>query len=120
MTHEPGTRGKIAENLALEYLLQQGLSLVERNYHCRFGELDLVMQDQTEIVFIEVRFRKYDGFGSAVESISKTKQNKLIATASHYLMTKKLGDTACRFDVVGLSGLLTEPNINWIQHAITD
>ena len=118
MIHKTGTPGRTAENLALDYLLQQGLKLIERNYYCRFGEIDLIMQDCTEIAFIEVRFRAYDRYGSAIESVSKIKQNKLITTASHYLMTKKLGDTACRFDVVGLSGMLKEPNINWIRNAI--
>lgn len=107
--------GKKAEDVAHSYLKKNGLELITRNYRCRFGEIDLIMQDKDTLVFIEVRYRNTDRFGSAIESIDVNKQRKLIFTANHYLsQTNNLQPT--RFDVVAL-----EPNESplWIIDAFT-
>lgn len=113
-----GTPGQIAENKAAKYLIKQGLIMIQRNFHCRYGEIDLIMQDQETLVFVEVRFRHNSNYGGSAESITFSKQTKLIKTAQNYLMKNKLGDVACRFDVIGLSGNLKKPDINWIVNAI--
>lgn len=108
--------GNVKEVSALEYLQMKGLRFIEKNYHCPFGEIDLIMQDHDEIVFIEVRSRKYDAFGTAVESIDYFKQQKLLKSATHYLHKKRLTDTTdCRFDVVGFSN----NQIDWIKDAFS-
>lgn len=107
-------RGLKAEQLAETYLTQQGLTLVSRNYHCRAGEIDLVMQDKNSLVFVEVRLRKSSSFGSAAESITLKKQQKLIMTAQHYL--QQHGEQACRFDAVLLDDTNAH-NIAWIRNA---
>lgn len=90
-----------AEHNAADYLLQQGLKLVAQNYSCKFGELDLVMQDGEYLVFIEVRYRKLSGYGDGVESVTKSKQSKIIRAAKCYLFEHNLYDKVpCRFDVV--------------------
>ncbi|MCX4190349.1 YraN family protein [Methylophaga sp. OBS3] len=93
--------GQLAEQTACDYLQQQGLVFLTQNYHCRRGEIDLVMKDADVLVFVEVRARQNDRYGSALESITPTKQSRIIATAQHYLQQKQEQAT-CRFDVVTL------------------
>ena len=107
--------GSEAEDLAARYLQQQHLVLVERNYRCRYGEIDLIMHDQSMLVFIEVKMRTHASFGGAIHSITELKQHKLILTANHYLANlKKI--PPCRFDVVLITGQLAY-EINWIKNA---
>ena len=73
--------GTAAEQRALDYLLAQGLKLVVRNWHCRFGEIDLILKDHKTLVFVEVRSRSQARFGGAARSIAIGKQQKLIRTA---------------------------------------
>ena len=80
------TLGQQAELWACQYLEQQGLALITKNYHCRRGEIDLIMRDEKALVFIEVRYRKSARFGSALESVNYKKQQKLIITAEHYIL----------------------------------
>ncbi|MBX9598953.1 MAG: YraN family protein [Burkholderiales bacterium] len=90
--------GNTAEDLAAEYLISQGLKLVQRNFYSRFGELDLIMRDQDSLVFVEVKHRR-SGLNNAIESITPAKQRKMVKTAQFYLL--KLGrDVNCRFDAV--------------------
>ena len=70
-------KGLYYENLALKYLKKQGLKLLQKNYHCRLGEIDLVMQDEDCIVFIEVRYRENADFGNGLDTVNKTKQQNL-------------------------------------------
>lgn len=109
------TAGDGAENMACSYLQKQGLKLIERNYHSRRGEIDLIMQQDATLVFIEVRLRANDHYGSAAESITPQKQRRIIAVAQHYLQ-KHPSSLACRFDAVAISGN-TAPSINWIPNA---
>ncbi|MGH1541837.1 MAG: YraN family protein [Arenicella sp.] len=113
-----GTKGQIAEKLALNFLEKRGLKLVQQNFHCRFGEIDIIMQDQQTLVFVEVKFRQSTDYGHPLESITADKLTKLKKTASYYLMKNKLDAVACRFDVLGLSGDLSTPTINWIKNAL--
>ena len=106
-------RGENSEEQAHSFLIKQGLKPVCRNFRCKQGELDLVMLDQQTLVIIEVRFRKSDKFGSAVESITPKKQSRIIAATQVYLATRKT-DQAIRFDVIAISG---NDQINWIKNA---
>lgn len=108
------SKGAIAENKALSYLQAQGLILLHQNYYCRFGEVDLIMQDQDTLVFIEVRYRKSSDFGGALASINQTKQRKIIKTASHYL-TQLTSEPYCRFDAIALNDTETKPI--WVKDA---
>ena len=110
--------GSDAEQLACEYLQQQTLHLVTKNYHSRRGEIDLIMQEQQILVFVEVRYRKSSRFGSALESVNRQKQQKIIATASHYLMQNNEHYSAYRFDVVAISpDDNNKPVITWLKDA---
>jgi len=105
--------GAYYEEVALQYLLAQGLVFVGRNYRCKWGELDLLMRDQSFFVVIEVRYRKNNRYGSAAESITVSKQKKIIAATKHYIMQNNL-DQALRFDVVTITG---KSDPEWIKNA---
>ena len=111
------TIGQQAEQWASEYLQQQGLQLVTTNYHCRRGEIDLIMHDHDTLVFVEVRYRKTSTFGSALESVDHRKQKKLIVTAEHYLQKNTASFSHYRFDVIAISPEQSHPNITWVKDA---
>ena len=107
-------RGENAERSAEVHLHAQGLQAVERNYRCRMGEIDLVMKHADTLVFVEVRYRKHAGYGSAVESVTAAKQRKLRLAAQHYIQAHRIGESCPqRFDVVGVS----PTGIEWIENA---
>ncbi|MEY4592500.1 MAG: hypothetical protein RIR18_1395 [Pseudomonadota bacterium] len=109
------TDGKAAEQIAAEFLQDQGLVLVARNFRVRGGEVDLICRDGPTLVFVEVRLRRHDGYGGALESITYRKQQKVIMAARHYLV--RLGrDYPCRFDCVLLSDLSWR-TLEWIRDA---
>jgi putative endonuclease len=116
-----GTRksGDDAERLAESFLVGQGLTMVARNYRCRYGEIDLVMRQGETLVFVEVRLRKQMAgkadFGGAIASITASKQAKIITTAQHYLSgLREL--PPCRFDAVLLNGLNVN-GVEWLPNA---
>lgn len=110
--------GLQAEQTALDYLREQGLRLVTRNFATRRGEIDLVMRERDALIFVEVRYRASAEYGSAESSITPGKQRRLRAAAEAFLQRHdRQGRRAARFDVVTLSGTLTRPNINWIVDA---
>jgi len=111
-------QGAQAEHLACRYLQAQGLRLTQRNYRCRLGEIDLIMEDKVSLVFVEVRYRRNGRFGSPMESVTPTKQRRIIATAQYYLL--QAGEThrkRCRFDVVAITPTQENNNILWLQDA---
>lgn len=114
--------GNNAEARALSYLVQQGLTLVETNYRCRPGEIDLVMNENGTLVFVEVRYRADQSYGGALESIDARKQRKLRAAAMHYLQQRHGSmEVPCRFDVVLVSGSLDTDSgveLDWIPNAL--
>lgn len=112
-----GMLGDRAEKLAHKYLRKQGLKSLTQNYHCRFGEIDLIMQDKDYLVFIEVRYRNSQQFGGALESVDRHKQAKLRRTAETYLLKTKNHDCPCRFDILCVTGNLNNPEIDWIKNA---
>ena len=109
--------GVLAEQLAAQYLQQHGLKLLQANYRCRFGEIDLILQDGDTHVFAEVRLRSGSAFGGAAASIDARKQAKLVRTAQHYLSGFQR-IPPCRFDAILLQS--TDINqIEWIKNAFT-
>lgn len=93
--------GAAIENAAAEWLEARALICVERNFRCRGGEIDLIMRDGNTLVFVEVRLRSRSSFGSAAESVTVTKQRRVIHAAHYYLTTRtNNADRACRFDVL--------------------
>lgn len=112
--------GAEVETIAMGFLQAEGLELVCRNYRCRRGEIDLIMLDGAVLVFVEVRYRKNSHFGSAVESITTSKQRRIATTAAHYLQSSKgAADSPCRFDVVAVT-VAGSNDIDWIKDAFRE
>lgn len=110
--------GKLAEDLACQYLHQHGLRVLERNYNTRYGEIDLVMQDQDTTVFVEVRYRRHSDIVDPLSSIDQHKQRKLTRTAHCYLQQQKVhAEASARFDVVAVTGQDEQYQIQWIKNA---
>lgn len=109
-------QGTAAEELARRHLEARGLTLVARNFRCRPGELDLIMRDGEQLVFVEVRSRRHSRFGTPAESVTRTKQQRLLRAAALYLQRQRL-DMPCRFDVVAILQTDDEPQMEWIRDA---
>ena len=111
----PSHKGQQKERLAEQYLIQQGLRPLTRNFRCKMGEIDLVMRDADTTVFVEVRYRKNSAFGSALESVDFRKRSRLIRAAEFYLLRQSgANDYPSRFDVVAISG---DDKIDWVENA---
>ena len=107
------TDGARAEELAAAFLVQRRLKIVERNWRCRGGEIDIVARDGDVLVFVEVRLRRYGNFGGAAESITAKKRARMVAAADQYLAS--LDRTpACRFDAILLDALDAD-RIEWLK-----
>jgi putative endonuclease len=107
-------RGRRAEQAAATFLQQHGLTVIERNYRCRFGEIDLIARDGEALVFVEVRMRSSAAFGGAAASITAAKREKLMRTARHYLAG--LARTPpCRFDALLIGSDDRAPE--WLKNA---
>lgn len=110
--------GKLGEELAAEELRRRGYAILARRYRTRFGEIDIVAQDEGTLVFVEVKARRSDRFGSAAESVTDWKQRRIAAMALDYLSWVGRLDDPCRFDVVAIDGLGTgNTTVRVIQHA---
>jgi putative endonuclease len=114
--------GARAEDLCAELLQRSGLRVLERNWRCRHGEIDVVAEEGGMLVFAEVRFRSNGRFGGAAESVTGAKQARLVAAARLYLslyMARRHREPACRFDVLLLEGETPEATarVRWIRDA---
>lgn len=108
--------GAQAEQTAARYLQQHGLTLLQANYRCRFGEIDLILRDGETLVFAEVRLRSRSDFGGAAASIDRRKQGKLIRSAQLYLASLTLLPP-CRFDALLLLSADGAEGVEWIKNA---
>lgn len=112
------TRGDIAENLAIAFLRKRKLKIVETNYHCRWGEIDVIARENDILAFIEVRYRKSIRFGNAWETVNKSKQQRIIKTALHFIANHpEYNYFDLRFDLVSMTGELHKPEIDWFPAA---
>ena len=109
--------GRRAEDAAAIFLQQRGLIIVERNYQCRYGEIDLIARDGDALVFVEVRMRKSSAFGGAAASITPAKRDKLLRAARHYL-SGCARTPPCRFDALLIDGGNAAPD--WLKNVFSD
>ena len=118
----PLSTGTKIEQRALQWLTHQGLKPVFQNYSCRAGEIDIIMYHGQQLVFVEVRFRQYSAFGSALESVDRRKQKKLLYTAEHFLIKyPRYASHPCRFDVLAAQPAKGGNKLQWqwIKNAFT-
>ena len=107
----------LGEKLAREYLAGQGLKFVAANYRMRIGEIDLIMEDGKYLVFIEVKFRTSERWGTALEQVTARKIQKIRLVAKAYLQRYPHDVPYARFDVVGISPCGAGYRFNWVKGA---
>ena len=105
--------GAIAEDLCAKLLAAAGLRVLERNWRCRHGEIDLIAEEDGTLVFAEVRMRSSGAFGGAAESVTAAKRSRLLAAARLYLARRP--GAAARFDVLLVEGV--PASVRWIRDA---
>ena len=106
--------GSTYEEIAAKYLERNGYRILERNFRCRIGEIDLIAMDGNVLVFVEVKYRKNGNFGNPAEAVTPAKQRTICRVAGYYRMVKKIPEyLPCRFDVVAILG----EKIEVIRHA---
>lgn len=109
--------GKRGEDIAVDHLRQQGYQILERNYRCPLGEIDIVARDQDVIVFVEVKSRQTEAFGDPEMAVGKTKQKKIALMAMYYLANKYCSSLNARFDVVAVKILPHRQEVKLIRDA---
>ncbi len=102
MAHERQQLGTEGERAAEKFLRRQRYAIVQRNYRCRAGEVDLVALDGSTVVFVEVKTRTQPGFGTPLEAVDPRKQRQIQRAAQYYLSENRLQNRNARFDVVGV------------------
>ena len=110
--------GNTGENLATDYLEKQGYTILERNFYCKQGEIDIIAKDKNEIVFIEVKSRSNKLFGIPSEAVTKQKIRHLFRTARYFLYKNKMINEYIRFDVVEILIKSGKFNINHIKQIV--
>jgi len=109
--------GRAGEEVALQYLHQQGYRILERNFRCRLGEIDLIARDGRTLAFIEVKTRRSQAFGPPALAVTKAKQRRLVRVSQVYLSQKGGAQALCRFDVVTIQIEGGEPRVEVIKNA---
>lgn len=117
MSEQRHAFGKAGEEVAVQFLRQQGYQILDRNYRCRFGEIDLIARDGSTLAFIEVKARRSQRFGPAAAAVTLEKQRHLVKASQVYLIQKRKADELCRFDVVTIELDTQKPRIELIKDA---
>jgi putative endonuclease len=117
MSEQRRALGAAGEDAAVRYLQAQGYRILERNFRCRFGEIDLIARDEGMLVFIEVKARRSHTFGPPALAVTAEKQRHLIKAAQMFLSRTGKQHDLCRFDVITLEMGSSEPRIELIKNA---
>lgn len=102
MIFSPLKSGNKAETFACKFLSRKGYKIISRNYRTKFGEIDIIAQDEDILCFVEVKYRKNSDFGNPEDFVDFRKQKKLLKTAKIYLAQKRISEVNIRFDIIGL------------------
>ncbi len=109
--------GKESESIAVRYLKKNGYKILEQNYRNKLGEIDIIAKDKKSLVFVEVKARRFDGYGSPKWAVTPKKQRKISMVALYYLKATKQNKVKARFDVVAISSSQDNPRIELIKNA---
>ncbi len=117
MTQERISLGKMGEDLAVSQLKAMKYRILERNYRCPLGEMDIIAQEKGCLVFVEVKTRATKDFGGPAAAVHEKKQRQLSRVALLYLNQKKIRDIPARFDVVAVDLSGSAPRVEVLQNA---
>ena len=107
--------GNYGESIAVEYLKKKAYKIIERNFRCPFGEIDIIAKENNTIVFVEVKSRKSKDFALPEQAVDRNKQKNIIKVAQYFLNKNNLRNVPCRFDIV--SFIENESEIKLIRNA---
>jgi putative endonuclease len=110
-------KGKIGEDLAVKFLSRKGYKILKRNYRYGHGEIDIIAMDKDVLIFVEVRMKFSDKFGSPEDSVTIKKREQLKKIASAFIQMNEVNFSECRFDVIGITFKDGKFNINHIENA---
>lgn len=110
--------GRIGENIIADYITKLGYKVVERNFECNQGEIDIIAKDKEELVFIEVKTRTDISYGEASEAVTDTKKRHLINSIKYYIYKQKLENQPIRIDVAEVYIKCGKVKVNYIKQAI--
>jgi putative endonuclease len=111
-------RGVRGEDLAVAYLKKKGYKVIERNYRCQWGEVDLIARHKGTLIFVEIKSRSSSDFGLPQDAVDRFKQEKLIQAAKAYMAEHHLQETIpARFDVVAIQLTPSGPEMELIKDA---
>ena len=109
--------GQIGEDIAVSYLARQGCEMLTRNYRCKLGEVDIICRAQCgTLVFVEVKARMYDRFGTGLEAVGSAKQRRIVLASMNYIAENNLANADIRYDVISVN-LGGDNSIDHIEHA---
>ncbi len=94
--------GRIGEDMAEEYLRGQGYEIVEKNFSCSFGEIDIIARKNRSLIFIEVKYRKSENYGSPLQAVDSRKISRLKRIIEYYCLIRKIKDCPLRIEVIGI------------------
>ncbi|NLK72061.1 MAG: YraN family protein [Clostridiales bacterium] len=110
--------GKLGEEIAVSYLKKRGYKIIETNFSCKFGEIDIIAEKDDTICFIEVKTRTNESFGSPIEAITPFKMKHIIKSVQYYILKRHLEDKEVRLDVLEVEMIDGRANVNQIENAI--
>jgi putative endonuclease len=117
MVNQRQTYGRESESIAVKQLKKQGYKIVEQNYRSKLGEIDIIAKDKKTLVFVEVKARRSDRYGSPKWAITPKKKRQMSKVALYYLKVTKQTNVKARFDVVTIRSLENKPQIDIIKNA---
>lgn len=114
------TTGKLGEDIACNYLINCGYNVIERNFYCKQGEIDIIAIDEktSELVFVEVKTRKNFSYGKPSEAVNENKQKHIYNSAKYYLYSRNLENEFVRIDVIEVFFKGKEFKINHLKQVI--
>lgn len=110
--------GKSGEDIAVEYLIKKGYKVIERNFYCKTGEIDIIALNNEYLVFVEVKTRSSTEYGVPSEAVTKRKLEHIYRTAKYYVYTRNLQDEFIRFDVIEVYFKNSQYKVNHIKQII--
>lgn len=110
--------GRYGEDVATRFLLQKDYKIIERNFRCKQGEIDIIAKDKERLVFVEVKTRSNFNFGMPIEAVDRNKINHILKSASVYLKLRNIKNTFIRFDVIEVYVLKNRCRVNQIMQII--
>lgn len=112
--------GKIGEDLACEYILKKNFEIIERNFRCKIGEIDIIAKDKDELVFIEVKTRSQNKYGNPSDAVDKYKKKHIYHAAEYYMMINRIENVFCRLDVMEVFMYDSGTKINYLKNCILE